>query len=1425
MDILPFELSLWKHEIGRQTNQELFPERFIEKKSYILAADNMDDLRSAYDVKQKININGERTLTFSIHYKLTDENGELYDNPLFEGLVNEAYLKLRDGAAYERESHIDPDTGEIVYQSNIEYARALATEEDIDERWYDFVIKNVDKKTQNYEATITAKETFVNELGKNGWGVTLDAELYNNVGTLYDLSTAVLDGSDWVVNPNSYKPTENQSEILFKGYITFDITAHNCLTLEEITIPANTLVYLFYSNVVYVDGRWVTKQENDNIQFLYAGREFTIDDLDEKYCVIDEDFSYNYEVFNLYATEIEMTGSEPGSISISGNKVVKGQKTRQDQTLKKAVKSWTVVSDQVQGAPIGSEVYSYTETEEKTPQITKNYITNYRDFVNNAAWDGVADGVARDALLKTYPILDPNDISTYNYLGINYLELDFSNGAYFQNKGLFTNKLAVVQDEIYVVRLRGRFIRKEGFYWNESDILLTDQNFTFSINRYEASTRNTPAYGTGQIQLKASNLYTTGENRGYLKPSSGIDARIKYDGTNLGQTYIDENGYAYTYLKIDNTSNKTEDSLRFRISLDNYASISDEYIYCLEEVQFFPYLEGLVMKDISTDGMIPTIENIDTVLFPSDPINAGLEEKEIFFNYNNDNEIVYLSCDETNYEPIYYDNFEMSRTFSTKQSNYFNNIQSLAEKFEVWAKFHVKHFKNGQLYVDEDGNYVKEITFLRYSPNGEVINYAGFKRGYNESNITRKTDSSSVATKIIVTNNSQEFATNGTGLCSISRATINPTGENEIYNFNYYIDNGLLKIDDVSYDLYGENGLYPLLRRLNDRYLEIDEAYQSALMAYQENKALVTQYDAQLLSLEEQIAKQLDQIDAMAGREDDKRYRSTIVAYNQNISSQQSYTEIYNVVNDLMLYYEQMIEDYETEMKEIVEEKTRIKKAFYRKYSQFILEGTWTDNSYIDDEKYYIDAVKVGEKSSRPKVTYTFNMMDISAIDEYKQYTFKVGERSYLEDTEFFGYKYVEIDGREIRTPNRINVIVSETTINYDNPSKSQITIKTYKNQYEDLFRKLSASSQSLQYSKSSYERAADSINPNGTINQQYLENTFAQNEMTLTNDANQSIQWNTNQGITLTDVDNQEIVIKLIGKGLFLSSDGGDTWASAITGEGISTDYLRAGTIDASQISIIGSSDEPYFRWDKDGIRAYNNDANDAQNRYVGYNKYGFYGTINGNHLEQKLENAGSEFSEQLEALKKYVTFSLTWDGLRINYDPVDNSNNTSEDVLTDPKGSIILDDKGFKILYDSQIVFGVDEYGVLNINNPRIDGYEPDTFAGWNSGTVVYSENNNNAVQYYMQGNNTDLSATGLDSYVNGVSVKASIRSGSASNRNISNTAIGALDGLLYALNAKLYSPTIDVDGGSVILKSPNGTKYKLTVANDGTLSTTTV
>jgi hypothetical protein len=57
-----------------------------------------------------------------------------------------------------------------------------------------------------------------------------------------------------------------------------------------------------------------------------------------------------------------------------------------------------------------------------------------------------------------------------------------------------------------------------------------------------------------------------------------------------------------------------------------------------------------------------------------------------------------------------------------------------------------------------------------------------------------------LATKLIVKNNKNEHAENGS--CSIANAASNTTGENYLYNFDYYIQQGLLDATELDNYLY-----------------------------------------------------------------------------------------------------------------------------------------------------------------------------------------------------------------------------------------------------------------------------------------------------------------------------------------------------------------------------------------------------------------------------------------------------------------------------------------------------------------------------------------------------------------------------------------------------------------------------------------------
>jgi hypothetical protein len=77
-------------------------------------------------------------------------------------------------------------------------------------------------------------------------------------------------------------------------------------------------------------------------------------------------------------------------------------------------------------------------------------------------------------------------------------------------------------------------------------------------------------------------------------------------------------------------------------------------------------------------------------------------------------------------------------------------------------------------------------------------------------------DSNDIATKLIVKSNTNEFAKGGS--CNIALAKENPHGENFVYDFTYYINNGLMNETNLARDLYyydngqGWSGLYVFLK-------------------------------------------------------------------------------------------------------------------------------------------------------------------------------------------------------------------------------------------------------------------------------------------------------------------------------------------------------------------------------------------------------------------------------------------------------------------------------------------------------------------------------------------------------------------------------------------------------------------------------------
>jgi hypothetical protein len=229
--------------------------------------------------------------------------------------------------------------------------------------------------------------------------------------------------------------------------------------------------------------------------------------------------------------------------------------------------------------------------------------------------------------------------------------------------------------------------------------------------------------------------------------------------------------------------------------------------------------------------------------------------------------------------------------------------------------------------------------------------------------------------------------------------------------------------------------------------------------------------------------------------------------------------------------------------------------------------------------------------------------------------------------------------------------VVSELTIELDSPEKNTAKVQNFKTQFEDLFQRITATTQSVEYHTGEYGRAASVVESDGTITASTLANSLANNALRLENSKDQSVVWD-ETGITTTNLSRPNEIVRIVSGGVFLSTDGGATWNTGITAEGMNANFLTAGNISTSNISIMSGS-FPSFRWDEKGLSAFEFklDANGNpygfnSAKFVRYDQYGLYG-INGQPNFDPTVKENEKVGE--EKIWANASFALTWKGFML--------------------------------------------------------------------------------------------------------------------------------------------------------------------------------
>lgn len=1192
---------------------------YKEHKLCIIGSNTMTTPIRAVNCKFNSKITGENILTFTVYSHYWDEeNNCLQWNPFMLYLTNERKVKLK----YEDE-------------------------------WYDFVIKNISEDSNSKAFTYTCKDLFLNELSKTGFEIEFDNKLGNNMDTLPNLGKKVLEGSDWELAEENVVVRQFLEEPLYEftlqssDYLPPGLKMKKMDGVEaEENLPYGKKIYVFYSSV---------NKQSTTLQFLYDPSGLYA--LNDKNIIIGHSLDtpsgiYNYYISNIFWEESEENGSkltpkikitnedEENTYDLTttyavfakdrrGEKLVKSPKTSFDPKLQRVVTHYN-----------SGNIHGFTTTEYISPAAVRNYVTNSDTFSDTVGWIvGKTDATDNGNYPTLEPIASPsiqqyidahkNDeggLKWENYNPTYYLSFDpVVASQVLINTGLNSNKTYIkefVKGDVYYLRLK------------VSDYSFNNNYFgSVSVCEYEFS-----------------------DEDGIYKPTELF--------TLVPVTLSKEFNYEYKAICKKSISEIALKNKRLGIFIKGNPVNNIMYALSIEKLQFFKeqyYEDGtgtkyLCTPDTSFDPSIkkqywyfdPTSEY--TSLEDLNPEYRGYKEnKDYVLYYGNGNQA-----------------YEKVRSITAKESNRFNLIQSLCELFECWARFTINHEANGAIKLDNNYRQEKFVSFHEYIGKDK---YVGFKYGINLKSIKRTLDSGSTISKIIVKNNSNEFAPNG--FCTIARAPENPTGENFIYNFDYYVGQGLIDFSTLNNDLNfepnigGHLGYYKSLKLVNEEIQRIIELqaqlvgdisdYSSSYQTYKlsfdsANEDLTNQYIAfeQLtnISFEKFFENPIEEGSNKEGWLKSEKGVEILAAIATDKKVIDKHKNLYEYYDRLLQKAEDDRKKYEKRLKELVNTKLAINQRFYKKYSRFIQEGSWISEDYMDDNLYYLDALSTLYTSSRPKVTYTIDTVELSALPEYSGYVFKIGDKTFVEDAEFFGRAY---DGS-----NRLyreEVIVTEMIFELDSPEKNIVKVQNYKTQFEDLFQRIVATTQQVQFSTGEYKRGAAIVQPDGTIAVTTLQNSFTNNAITLQNAKDQSVIIG-DTGITTTNLAKPSEILRIVSGGIFLSNDGGSTWTTGITANGINANSITTGSLNVERVNLTMGS-ETAFRWDALGITAYKNDNTGINNGiFTRFDQFGLYG-VNGSNgfdaltLAKKENNSLSGEAlrnKAMDIIFDTADFGLTW-------------------------------------------------------------------------------------------------------------------------------------------------------------------------------------
>jgi hypothetical protein len=974
---MSYELSLWNDIIKSATQNDHTVRYFDEQKSYVLGADNMNFIGSAFNISLETDINGTNNLTFTLPMKYWDLTlQKLVDNPLFLECANEKKLKLRKQGI-----------------------------------WYSFVIKSIQEDSSQHTAAITAVDICINELSKNGYGLTFDNELYGNDGEINELAAKIMEGSSWTYIPvNTDEPgspkidlTEYKEEVLY-SIEKLNAAAPSEISCEKISTDANPQEGEFFT---------ITTEDGviTNSGHLFMFYSDLISEYDEIEAIYVSDNVYQ-EILSPqvdYNTKVELIEKQGLYIYIPVEYIDSEQIVLSDYSVRKIVKSqkreYSDEIDQMLYAYRGPEYEFneeywgwtewYVERNIDTDEYEWKFINRYYQIdlnENSLNYLKLKKDIAgtilvwtdSDGTFKPY-FRGYSKIRTLNESKSNRFNLMQSISESFEvwvdYKINYSETGQILRDESDITRAQ-KYIT-----FRQNNAQINNIGFTYGVNlgsisrilnSDEIATKIYVDYiDNSALENGICSIQTARENFTQENYTLNFDYYVQKKLIDANELYNDlynlEDGYLGHFINLHNYNEKLALYTTAIIQLTTQIVMDKE---TLDRTQDSIKAIGGNFQDGSVD--------IDGPLLSTDPLaQNGTWRNKLLKIYKDDAPKVKAIT------------YPISTTVKRLNSvlvslKYIPYNTGGTGYYATWDKWQVGTWNPDDLTLNPED--VEQWTV------GSILNiqYADNYENKPDFTVLGRIQSLTVedVTRLYFTLNTNDA----------------PIKVNELSDINIIVE--VTSVRNPSFP--DSSDMLAGVLNEADKMVALDELYET-WNSYRSNYIdLKPQYDNKIAE------------------------RAVLIS---------------GEGTDNLEYWQTL--------------KTNLIQAFETKYSRFIIEGTWTDSNYTNADSYYLDALKVAQTSGKPKISYTLNASDLSTLLGYELFKFAPGDVTYIQDPEYFGY-----DSKG--TPYKEKVVISKIKYDLLNPSNNQITLQNYMTQFEDLFQRISASVQSYNFNQNMYSRAGN---------------------------------------------------------------------------------------------------------------------------------------------------------------------------------------------------------------------------------------------------------------------------------------------------------------------------------------------------------------